>query len=200
MPSARSSYGQGNALSMNLGREGVDLGPRPDFWGDLARMRAMFTPRPVASAAAPASGGGGGESAAPYMSYDIAPRSQPQGTGSSWNSSQRFVKNIWGGPQVMGGNVETNAGPGAVYGGYWATPSAPVSLANTGSAHPRAFDDEIGQPAQDPTMRSMTLNSLLGPSLADKQRSEGEEIDSRNPSPYTFPAGQARSFTPARGR
>lgn len=35
----------GGTLSTTLPREGLDIGPRPDFWGDLDRLQSRLRPR-----------------------------------------------------------------------------------------------------------------------------------------------------------
>lgn len=85
MPAVRSSYGSGGNLSTSMEREGVDIGPIPDFWSELNAIRTRLgpvqaTPRQTAASQAaalrqapaypPAAPSYGGLSAAPASRPD----------------------------------------------------------------------------------------------------------------------------------
>jgi len=63
---------QGGALSTSLPREGLDIGPRPDFWGDLNKMQSRLRPRQQRMSSEGLQGGGGAAPAAqaPADFYD----------------------------------------------------------------------------------------------------------------------------------
>lgn len=83
---ATNSYDSHGTLRTSLPREGVDIGPQPDFWGDMgkivrtlrpvaspqAQVQALRTPDVQAQAPMRYSGGGGG------YDRDAAPMAQPQ--------------------------------------------------------------------------------------------------------------------------
>lgn len=121
MPMVKSQYGPKGTLTTSMQREAVDLGPTPDFWGDLDRMRRKIKPR---------------EREAPRYSAPILPRDtgSSRSQGESLRSSgptMSFVKRI-GGPNIVSGYVQANAGdPGAVYGG-WIPEGAAMSAGGGG--------------------------------------------------------------------
>lgn len=41
----KNSFDSSGGLSTTLPREGLDIGPRPDFWGDLDRLQSRLRPR-----------------------------------------------------------------------------------------------------------------------------------------------------------
>lgn len=46
-PFVRSTYGDDGRLSTTMSREGVDIGPVPDFWADLDKFRRVSQPPPT---------------------------------------------------------------------------------------------------------------------------------------------------------
>ena len=45
MPSTKTSYDKAGTVTSTTQREGIDIGPRPDFFADLARLQSMMRPR-----------------------------------------------------------------------------------------------------------------------------------------------------------
>lgn len=75
----RTEYDPAGTATVTLPREGVDIGPMPDFWKDFEEMQKRMKPRPTPISRAPRaldqaqafspSGGGGHESVAPAQAY-----------------------------------------------------------------------------------------------------------------------------------
>jgi hypothetical protein len=94
MPRVESSYGPGNTLNTTMDREGMDIGPTPDIWGDLEKIRTKLKPATTATARqqAPALSSTPmlGNAPTPQSEYDWEPtfavHKFPGGTGGGYMS------------------------------------------------------------------------------------------------------------------
>lgn len=172
MPRVTTNFGGGGGVTSTLGREGLDIGAVPNFWKDLENLNKVLKPKkattPKAQGAALARGSGGGQYArsapAPDFSGDFS-----GGTGSD-GGAHSFVQNMWG-PNQVSGYVATGFGPRAVYGGW--DPTGGMKGGVTVDPRVPEYQRQFPSPPDiDPAVRASALNSSLGPSLADLQRSE----------------------------
>lgn len=110
----QNAYDRGGNLSSILSREGVDIGPQPDFWADLNSMVKRL--RPMQRQAPPA------QMQAQALRAPAMPQreeSQPVRVGQPRTGVPYYVKMVGTGPQGIPGYVNVPAGtPGAVAGGY----------------------------------------------------------------------------------
>lgn len=210
MPFANTSFGPGGVANTELGREGVDIGARPDFWGDLEKMTRVMRPArttPQAQGRALATAPNYDSGTGPILRESAGTRTDdPNPTGAGLGTHS-FVKNMFG-PQQTGGFVRTGFQPGAVYGGWDPTGGAggPVSVNPSVPEYRRQF--EGASPDDTAAARSFAVNASLGPSLADRQRSErmtaskpdGGGYSWQNMSQEEQKRNPARSYTGGGGR
>lgn len=195
MPNINTAFGPGGVANTTLDREGVDIGARPDFWGDLDKMSRVFRPArttPMAQGMALAMAPRGSSGTGPVRrKFDSGGGDAPPVT----EGSHSFVQNMWG-PQQTGGYVATSFGPRAVYGGWDPTGGMKGGVAVNPNVpeYRRQFED-MG-PGEDPTARSFAMNAALGPSLADMQRSSRVSAAARPQAPG--PSAEEKRRSPAK--